>query len=420
MLGTYISIAALVLLNAFFIYRIQRFIRTHRTWELAFVLTAFGLGSVLISQNGSIPPNFRFSFYVLFSSFLILLSFEPEIARFFHRVAQSLNPKSHNRKKNAIHEIAQAAAALSASKTGALIAFERADSLLKFGDSGVEINADIKKELIMTLFFKDNATHDGGLLVRDGRATHCGTVFPLSERQHMENGLGTRHRAALGLSEKTDAVCLVVSEEEGTISLTQDGELFYDIPAKQLEAQLSKLLSGTGRFKFYPFHYIKHLSPKLVQSNYIQFTKSLTEKIYEATAVFFFITLFALLDAVGIFKISDLNPHPELLLNRPWVFVPAVLLMTNAIIFLSARIVSVNGINNEIKIQHRFLFFPVWTKMMLRENLKGITLKHEKIGSNLWSLVVFHKKKKTYLLDRSTSAKSLTENARKIKDVLRF
>ncbi len=420
MLGTYISIAALVLLNGFFIYRIQRFIRTHRTWELAFVLAVLGCGSISIGQSESIPSNFRFIFYVLFSSFLILLSFEPEIAHFFHRLAQSVNPKSYNRKKKAIHEIAQAAASLSASKTGALIAFERADSLLKFGDSGIEINADIKKELIMTLFFKDNATHDGGVLIRDGRATHCGAVFPLSERQQMENGLGTRHRAALGLSEKTDAVCLVVSEEEGTISLAQDGELFYDIPTKQLEPQLGKLLLGTNRFKFYPFHYIKHLSPKLVQSNYIQFTKSWTEKIYEAVTVFFFIALFVLLDAIGIFKISDLNPHPELLLNRPWVLVPAVLLMINAVIFLSTRLVSINGINNEVKIQHRFLLFPVWTKMMLRENLKGVSLKHEKMGSNLWSLLLFHKKKRTYLLDRSTSTKSLADDARKIKDVLRF
>lgn len=420
MLGTYISISALVLLNGFFIYRIQHFIRTHRTWELAFMFACLGLGSIAVSQSQSIPPNFRLTFYVLFSSFLILLSFEPELAHFFHRLAQSLNPKSRNRKRNAIHEIAQAAATLSASKTGALIAFERSDSLLKFGESGIEINADIKKELLMTLFFKDTATHDGGLLIRDGRATHCGAVFPLSERRQMENGLGTRHRAALGLSEKTDAVCLVVSEEEGTISLAQDGELFYDIPAKQLEAQLSQSLSGTGRFKFYPFHYIKHLSPKLVQANYIQFTKSWTEKIYEGATVFFFATLFVLLDAVGIFKIADLNPHPELLLNRPWVLVPAVLLMMNAVIFLSARIVSINGINNEVKIQHRFLLFPVWTKMMTKENLKGVTLKHEKIGSNLWSLLLFHKKKRTYLLDRSTSAKSLSEDARRIKDVLRF
>ena len=156
MLGTYISIAALVLLNGFFIYRIQHFIRTHRTWELAFVLAAFGIGSIAISQSQSIPPNYRFTFYILFSSFLILLSFEPELAHLVHRLSQSVNPKSYNRRKNAIHQIAQAAAALSASKTGALIAFERTDSLLKFGDSGVEINADIKKELIMTLFFKDN------------------------------------------------------------------------------------------------------------------------------------------------------------------------------------------------------------------------------------------------------------------------
>lgn len=419
MAGNYILISLQIVLSGFLIYRIQRFIRTHRTWELAFILLAFSIGTIIVSR-----PEFisfpRSIFYTILCCFLLIVTCEPEIAGLLNQLAERLNPNSLNRKKAAISEIAHAAMAMAATKTGALIAVERNESLLKFGETGIEINADIKKELITTLFFKDTATHDGGLIIREGRASHCGAVFPLSERKHMENGLGTRHRAALGLSENTDAVCLVVSEEEGTISLTKDGELFYAIPVKQLEARLCKLLSGTERFRFYPFHYIKHLSPKLVQENYIQFTQSFSEKIYELIVLLFFATTFSLLMINGIVNIKDYYSLPDLIVRHPWNLIPAFLLGLNLIILLSGRKVKVNGISNEIKIEYRFLFFPVWKKTMLRENLKGVTLKHEKTGTNLWSLLLFNKKKRAYLLDRSTSAKSLIEYAKKIKDVLRI
>ncbi len=417
----YIFISTAIVLTGFCIYRIQRFLRIHRTWELAFLLIFFTMGTTVVIQNEFISPKVEFVFFISLSFFILLLAAEPEIANFFNKLIERFNPNSLRRKKVALNEIAQAAAALAATKTGALIAFERNDSLLKFGETGIEINADIKRELLLTLFYKDTPTHDGGLLIREGRVTHCGVVFPLSDRKQIEDGLGTRHRAALGISEKTDAVCLVVSEEEGTISFSRDGELFYAIPPKQVEAKLTKLLSRSSHFRFYPFHYIKHLSPKLVQSNYICFTKSMSEKIYEMIVVAFFSALFYLLSLHHIINLEDYRAPLDLLLSRPWLYAPLLLLAFNLIILLSGQNVSVNGVMNEIIIEHRFLFIPVWKKMMLRENLKGVSLKHEKTGNNLWSLLLFNKKRRrNYLLDRSTSAKSLIEYAKKIKDVLKI
>ncbi len=420
MSANYLIISTLMVLSGFLVYRIQRFVRLHRTWELAGAFTVFAIGGIVMIQNPALAANFKFGFYSALFLFLSVLAFEPEIAGFLNQIAERLNPVSQTQKKTALSEIAQAAAALAATKTGALIAFERSDSLLKFGETGIEINADIKKELVTTLFFKDTATHDGGLLIREGRATHCGAVFPLSERKQIENGLGTRHRAALGLSERTDAVCLIVSEEEGTISLTRDGELFYAVPTQQVEAKLAKLLSGTSRFRFYPFHYIKHLSPKLVQANYIQFRKSLTEKIYELSAVLFFAVFFSLLASDGTIRLAELQTPKALLLGTPWMLIPAALLALNGIIFLSNRIVYVNGVINEIKIEHRFLFFPLFRKTILKESLRGVTLKHEKTGTNLWSLELFNKKKRKYLLDRSSSQRSLSDYAKKIREILRI
>lgn len=414
----YVPISALIVFSGFLVYRIQRFIRTHRTWELAFFFAAFTAGALFLAGNPETTSRFRTLFYWLLAVFTGLLALEPELVHVCRQFLGRLHRDSAEREKSAIHEIVEAVMSLSATKTGALIAFEKNDTLIPFAQSGVEINADVRKELILTLFFKDNATHDGGLLIRQGRATHCGAVFPLSERRQIENGLGTRHRAALGLSEKTDAVCLVVSEEEGTISLTQGGEICYDIAPKELESRLVHLLTERERITFYPFHYLKHLSVKLAQSNYIQFKKSLSEKIYELVVLCFFAALFAFFALDRMIRLSDFNRPLNLLLTQPWVFVPALLLGVNAMIFLSSRKIAVNGITNDIKMENRFLFLPLLSRKLKREHLKTVTVKREKAGSNLQSLLLFQKKKKTLLLDRSTSSRSLMEYAKKIKDVL--
>ena len=416
----YVWLATQIVLTGFCVYRIQRFTRTHKTWELAFCFLLFTLGfAAILNPTEFMSAPVKNIFNILLAFFILFLTLEPELAGIASRIADRFNPNSLTRKKAALREIVQAAAALATTKTGALIAFEKNDSLIPYGESGIEINADIKKELLATLFYKDTPTHDGGLLIREGRVTHCGAVFPLTDRKQM-NGLGTRHRAALGLSEKTDAVCLVISEEEGTISIAKDGELLYNVPVKDLEHKLSFALVGTNLFRFYPFHYIKNLSPKLVQENYIQFCKSFSEKIYELTILLFFSSLCLLLAFYRLINFSDFKNPIDLLFAKPAAFGPVCLLLFNLLILLSNRKVRVNGIINDIKVEDRFLFFPPLRRTLLKENLKGVVLKHERSGSNLWSLWLLNKKRKTYLLDRSTASKALSEYARKIKEVLKL
>ncbi|MBI1977473.1 MAG: DNA integrity scanning protein DisA nucleotide-binding domain protein [Candidatus Omnitrophica bacterium] len=407
-----------IVLTGFLIYRIQRFTRIHRTWEICFL---FLFGTLLIAMTFGNPAEVQTYAWLptVVVTFMFLMAFEPELAQFANKILERLNPNSIAQKDSVLGEIARAASALATTKTGALIAFERRDSLLRFGDTGIEINADIKKELLTTLFTKDTPTHDGGVLIRKGRATHCGAVFPLSERKQIENGLGTRHRAALGLTEKTDAVCLVVSEEEGTISIAKRGELAYAVPAHEVELILKKLLSQNEGTQFYPLHYIKRYTAKLAEPNFVFFTKSFTERLYEcAVALFWFTALFLLKTDRLLFQN---NPeYLNLLLNEPWVFIPVTLLLVNFTLLVLNQNLRVDGVTKEVSKENRLLFLPLFGKKWTSRHLKAVTIKRESGAKNVVTLGLVTKKRKLFPLDRSTSVKTLTDYAKKIHDTLRL
>jgi len=273
---------------------------------------------------------------------------------------------------------------------------------------------------LVTLFAKDTPTHDGGLLIRKGRATHCGAVFPLSGRKQIENGLGTRHRAAIGLTEKTDAVCLVVSEEEGTISLAKEGELLYAIPAKEVEGKMEKLLSGKNRARYYPFHYIKRLAPKLAQANYIRFSTSLGERIFELSAAVFWFAMILLSHRIGISPFAALGEPILTLLNAPWIYIPYASFALSMIALFSSRVIAANGALNQVKIENRLFFLPFYRRRFSAKDLESIRLKHERTSPDLWSLRLLTRNRKSLLIDRSTAGRKLTETAKKIRDVLRI
>ena len=169
---THLIIAAKIVLTGFLIYRVQCFLRRHRTWEVCFLLLAF-IFLMLTALESNAQPQIRHWLPIALTIFISLMASEPEVVFTANKFLEIINSNSLTRSGSALAEIAQAAGAMAATKTGALIAFERNDSLLKFGDTGIEINADIKKELLTTLFTKDTPTHDGGLLIRRGRASHC-------------------------------------------------------------------------------------------------------------------------------------------------------------------------------------------------------------------------------------------------------
>lgn len=141
-----------------------------------------------------------------------------------------------------LSEIVNACRILSQTRQGALIAIERNEPLNSWIDSGVGLDAKIRRETIYSVFTPPGALHDGGMIIRGDRIAACSVVFPLSETRDLPTELGTRHRAALGLSEKTDALAITISEETGKISLADHGSLVYDVKLDQLPVMLEKAL----------------------------------------------------------------------------------------------------------------------------------------------------------------------------------
>lgn len=161
-------------------------------------------------------------------------------------------------RKGPFSEIVEACGMLSEAKQGGLIAIERKDSLDSWIQTGTPLDARIRRETIYSVFTPPGALHDGGMIIQNARIAACGVLFPLSKRLDLPTELGTRHRAGLGLSEVTDALTIIVSEETGKVSLADRGSLLYDVKferlAEMLETALRKrlvrskgtVLKGTG------------------------------------------------------------------------------------------------------------------------------------------------------------------------------
>ena len=146
--------------------------------------------------------------------------------------------------QQAIPDIVRAAQRMSNERIGALIAFERQVSLAHFRENAVNIDAPISSILLETIFFPGAPMHDGAVVVRDDLVLSAACLLPLADASESLGRLGTRHRAALGLTQESDAVTLVVSEETGQISLCAGGVMHRPIPHEQLESKLHELLQS--------------------------------------------------------------------------------------------------------------------------------------------------------------------------------
>lgn len=161
-------------------------------------------------------------------------------------VLGSSSSRNANR-HDVVAPIVKAAGSLGRQKIGALIAIERSIGLRSVAQTGVEIESQVKPELITSLFFPRSPLHDGGVVIRENRIVAAGCVFPLSQREELHRSLGTRHRAAIGITEETDALVVVVSEETGTISVAYKGRLSRGLDEDRLRRMMNTVLSRTSR-----------------------------------------------------------------------------------------------------------------------------------------------------------------------------
>ncbi len=143
-----------------------------------------------------------------------------------------------------LEEIVRAAVALASKRIGALIAFQREVGLNEFVEVGTRLDARVSKELILSIFQPPSPIHDGAVIIHRGRIIAAGCFLPLTTNPHVSKTLGTRHRAAIGLTEETDAIVVVISEEEGAISMVREGRITRDVDAGTLRSTLQRLLSA--------------------------------------------------------------------------------------------------------------------------------------------------------------------------------
>ena len=181
----------------------------------------------------------RFSVYLAIG---LVIIFQPEIRRALAELGKQPAFVAPPDRKNLVDGIVQAVTILAEHRIGALIAVQREIGTRAIQESGVKLDAGVTPELLASIFFPHTPLHDGGVIIRDGRIAAAGCIFPLSARTELLKSLGTRHRAAVGLSEETDAVCVVVSEETGTISVSYRGRLSRGLDGPRLKRFLGALL----------------------------------------------------------------------------------------------------------------------------------------------------------------------------------
>ncbi len=180
--------------------------------------------------------------FFAFFAVAVLVIFQPELRRMLAELGNlSFVPTTREQREN-IEVIVQACERLSEVRIGALIALEQSIQLLEVVDSGIVVDCEATPEMLETIFFPNNAIHDGGVIIRGDRIAHAACIFPLTQRQGLQKSLGTRHRAAIGLSEESDAVVVVVSEETGAISYAHKGLIARGVSSEELRGFLTSLL----------------------------------------------------------------------------------------------------------------------------------------------------------------------------------
>lgn len=195
-----------------------------------------------------------------FGMIAFLILFQPELRRALARLGQTTIWGGFFQKGGLYDEVIKACEVMSKNRTGALIAIEREVGLKNYIESGIIIDAHISEELIRTIFERGTPLHDGAIIMQGGRVASCGSLLPLTQNPNVSKTLGTRHRAAIGLTEETDAVCIVISEETGRMSLGVHGKLTEGLDGQSLRRILRSLfvpekpkgfwanLIGAGRF----------------------------------------------------------------------------------------------------------------------------------------------------------------------------
>lgn len=221
-------------------YLISMFKTNMKTMQLFKGVLFILIVKFLTSFFGLTTLNFLVDSIINWGVLAMIIIFQPEIRTLLEKMGQTKminkNEISDDEKERLMDELVNAITTLSKEQTGALITFERSQSLIDYINTGTKINADIKSEMFLTIFWEGTPLHDGATIIQGDRIACAAAFYPPTNKE-LSPKYGARHRAAIGISEITDSLTVIVSEETGTISFAVNGEL-KKIPTKELRASL--------------------------------------------------------------------------------------------------------------------------------------------------------------------------------------
>src|SRR5712664_1395127 len=225
------------------IYYAFRFVRGTRGAPVVTGFLVVLLALVLVSFLLKLKVlQYLLSAFTAYFVLAVLVIFQPELRRMLAELGNlPLFATAHEQREN-IEVIIQSVERLADVRIGALIALEQSLHLQEAVESGIKVDCEATPEMLETIFFPNNAIHDGGVILKGDRIAYAACIFPLTQRQDLNKSLGTRHRAAIGLSEETDAVVVVVSEETGAVSHAYKGNLVRGVTLEELRAFLTTIL----------------------------------------------------------------------------------------------------------------------------------------------------------------------------------
>jgi len=237
-----------ILIVAFCIYQLLLIFRGTRAAQILVVLAVLYLASHAALQIGLLTVNWVLQNLLGAWVLLMIIIFQPELRRVLAGVGKMnfLRVFSRRGEAHMIDELARSAVSLASKRSGAIIVLERETKLDGYIEPGVNLDSLISRRLLESIFFSYSPLHDGAVIINNGRIVAASCFLPLSLSPEASRDFGTRHRAAIGITEETDAVVIVVSEETGTISVAHEGKIERDLDSVALRKRLGDILEIKG------------------------------------------------------------------------------------------------------------------------------------------------------------------------------
>lgn len=243
-----------VAIVAFIVYRLLNLIRGTRAVQMLLGMGVLTAGFFLSSHLEFYTTHWLFSNFFDYFVFIIIVIFQDDLRLALTKIGR--NPFFFSAETESqlemVDEVARAASQLAKDRIGALMVIERETGLKNFMDTGSKIDSRVRAEILYSIFLTDSPIHDGAVIITGDRIASAGCFLPLSKDPDIDRTYGTRHRAAIGLTEETDAIVVLVSEEAGAVHLVQAGEMLKNLDENQIKEILADILDLQSLKQSYP------------------------------------------------------------------------------------------------------------------------------------------------------------------------